>query len=364
MPLLIALLAALAASAGVVIVTTPEPRIAQRLAWAQADLGQDLSCHSAPSCDDVAIKSLALTTVGAFNTVRPALTAVSSRGPLWVLASYGYWTASGDEAFLREQWPYLATALFAPATERIINDGALELAAADAILAMAREVGDSTTIARVGSVYAFADHRAQNESGVFAAALALINADRADAEISALADTVHSQFPLATGLLSLALYEQHREAEGFALLRGMALTEQSTSAMFVLPLIKGLLGWEADAPNGAIAFEPHLPLSWNSLTASGLVIGRDTVALTLHREQRMYSIQLDRRRSAPVLSVQLSPALPRGARIRSIKVNDVDVPVQIDENKYDMHPIIEFGLRREATVEIEYDVAPARRLPR
>jgi hypothetical protein len=162
--------------------------------------------------------------------------------------------------------------------------------------------------------------------------------------------------------VSLGLYEQHQEAAAFRLMQRMAVQTQSTSAMYVLPLMKGLLGWEVDAPNRAIGLEPHLPDGWAGLNAIGLVAGRDTVSAFLRREAGLYTIQLRRNRAAPALSVQLSPALARGARLRHVKVNDSDAPLQIDQTRYDTHVIVEFAMRREATVEIEYD--PPRRSPR
>jgi hypothetical protein len=359
MPLLLAFLYIVGAW---VALDTPEPRIGQRLAWAQGDLGTKLTCDSPATCDDVALKVLALTSAGALETARTALTGITHQTPLSVVANYTYWTASGDDTFLRAQWPRLTATLFTPSAERIITDSGLELAAADAALAMARVLSDSATTNRVQARYAELDRNAQDRSGVFGAAFGVINADSATREVSALADSVHTRFPLATGLLALALYEQHRDSAGYALLREMAFEQRSTSAMFVLPVMRGLLGWETDTPNRAVGLEPHLPAGWTNLSARGLVAGSDTLAVSLHREQGVYTIQLRRSRSVPALAVQLSPALPRGARVRGIKANDVDVPVHIDANAYDVHVTIELMLRREATVEIEYELP--RRLPR
>lgn len=345
-----------------VTLETPDPRIAQRLTWAQVDVQQNLVCQTISECDDVAVKLLALTGLGQLEPVRTALAPMPSRTPLWILAHYNYWLASADHEFLQEHWPALATSLFAPPAHRIISDASLDLAAIEAILAMARAVNDTFTTGRVRAVYALADQRAQEANGVFGAAFGVINADRAEARVKFIADTVHEQLPLATGLVALALYEQHQGIPAFRMLQRMAAQNESTSAMYVLPLMKGLLGWEVDAPNRAVGFEPHLPAAWQSMNVTGLVAGADTIDVLVRRDRNTYSIQLRRRRSGLPISVQLAPALPHGARVRHIKVNDEDAAVHLDTTPYDTHVIVEFALRREAVVEIEYE--PRRRSSR
>jgi hypothetical protein len=56
------------------------------------------------------------------------------------------------------------------------------------------------------------------------------------------------------------------------------------------------------------------------------------------------------------LSLLLAPALPKGARVRSVTINEVDVPVQVDTTEHDVHVVIELSLRREAHIEIEYEL--------
>ena len=125
--------------------------------------------------------------------------------------------------------------------------------------------------------------------------------------------------------------------------------------MFVLPLLRGLLGWEVDAPRRAIGLEPHLPGNWKTLTVRNLRAGSQTVSVSIRHEDGSYVMQLQKDRTAP-LSIRLSPALPRGARVTSVIVNDADLPVHLESTAYDTHVVIETTLRREATVEIEYAV--------
>lgn len=349
------LLLALRSGAEPVVLEAPDPAFAARLQWAQQALETDQFCTPVSSCDDVVINALALNSLGRFDLARPALVRVQEHTPLWALADYDYWNASGDQAFIREQWFFIRDALLATDPAQRMADGGVLLAALNGLIDMAAVRGDSVTQARAQAMLPAAERAAEQRPGVFGPAFGLVNADLADAHLAFIADTVHARWPLATGLLALGFYRYHRGAEGFALLQRMAARETSSPAMFVLPLLRGLLGWEIDAPRRAIGLEPHLPAEWHTLTVQNLKAGGHTVSVAIRREDGTYSMQLQKDRTAP-LSIRLSPALPRGARVTSVIVNDADMPVHLETTAYDTHVVIETTLRREATIEIEYTV--------
>lgn len=193
-------------------------------------------------------------------------------------------------------------------------------------------------------------------------------------------------WPLVAGFVSLAHFRYHRTWAGYDLVRDVARTTYdfargrnpellsgafyqtldtavphgfSATSMLVHPLVRGLLGLEADAPNHAVAIEPHLPADWDSMSVENFRVGSDRLALRVQRDAELYSVTI--RRTAPErtegrageLAVRLSPALPLGARVERIAVNGRDVPVQVEESLHDVHPIVEFELEDEALVEIE-----------
>lgn len=358
-PAFFLLLIALGGRAEPVVLTAPDPAFAKRLEKAQAELEPELHCGPERGCSDVVINALALTSLGRFDLVRPGLVRAPERSPLWVYAGYDYWSASGDRAFVREQWSFIANALFAEQMQPTLFQGGVLLAAVNSVLAMAREMEDSAAAARAQSLLEAAERRAQERPGIVGAALGLIDADRAEQHLAFIAESVHTRWPLATGLVALAFYEYHREPAAFALLQEMATEGRSTAAMFVLPLMRGLIGWEVDAPHRAIAVEPHLPAQWNSVSVANLKAGTETVSLAIRRERGLYSIQLNKPRGG-ALSVRVSPALPRGARVTSVTVNETDAPIHVESNQRDTHVVIETTLRREAAIEIEYEVPRAR----
>jgi hypothetical protein len=344
-------------------VETPDPRVGQRLVAAQSSLERDLTCITPSSCDDLALNLLALTASGRPDVVRAALGRVPHASPLWALAHYHYWLASGDASLMRERWSSLATSPFASPAGRTISDPGLVLAATDAVTVMARALDDSAAVRRMNGAYDLINQQAQRDGGLIGAAFGAIDADRARDLVDFVADTVHSAFPLATGLVSVALYEQHRGAAAFELMKRMTAQPAGSGAMYVLPFVRGLLGWQADAPNHAFAVTPHLPADWTRMSASGLVIGGDTISVTLSRVPGNYSIELRRTRPHPVLNVQVAPALPSGARVRNVTVNGHDMAIQTDVTLHDVHVPVELAFRREAVIDIEYEMPP-RRSPR
>jgi hypothetical protein len=126
--------------------------------------------------------------------------------------------------------------------------------------------------------------------------------------------------------------------------------------------VRGLIGWEVDAPHRSLAIEPHLPAKWNSLGVTNLRVGAHDIDVTLQRDSGSYSIRLSKETSPP-LSLRISPALPRGARVTGVTVNEADAPIHVEETAYDTHVVIETSLRRELHIEIEYQLTRGRRSP-
>ena len=342
-----------------VVLEAPDARIVQRLESAKAALDAPQECTSAASCDDVAINALALTYLGRFEQVRRILAGVQHRTPLWLVAVHQYWLASGDNAFVREQWWSMQNIVSAEPAPRPIRDGGVLLAALDGLLQFARVMNDSTTLERARSMYKAAEQRAQEHPGVIAPAFGLLNAELADAHVSLLVDTVHKRWPIATGLVAQGLYEYHRAPAGFALLQQMSRAEDSAPAMFVIPLLRGLIGWETDARQRAIALEPHLPSNWNRLAVSNLRLGSEDIGMQIRREEGTYSISITRSRQGSPISLTVAPAFPRGTRVRSVRLNDQDVATHVESNARDVHVVIEAALREEVHIEIEYEAPRA-----
>jgi glycogen debranching enzyme len=187
--------------------------------------------------------------------------------------------------------------------------------------------------------------------------------------------------PFMTGFAALAHYQQHRAWAAFELVRALArahfdfaagrppellsgasyrvlawaLPNQLLgSAMFVAPVVRGLIGWEVNAPHHAAALEPHLPADWATLRVSNLPIGADRIEAAIAREAGIYTINLRRLTQGEPISLRIAPALPLGARLERVVVNDADVPVHAEETAHDHHGVAEVQLLRDAQIEFHY----------
>jgi hypothetical protein len=184
-----------------------------------------------------------------------------------------------------------------------------------------------------------------------------------------------------TGFAALAHYHHHRAWAGLDLVRAVARAhfdfargrppellsgasyraldspapgQLLASAMFVVPVVRGLIGWHTDAPHHAGALEPHLPADWTSLRVSSLPIGADRIEAAISREAGIYTINLRRLTQGEPLALRIAPALPLGARLERVVVNDADAPVQAEETAHDLHGVVEVQLVRDAQIEFHY----------
>lgn len=361
---------------------------------------------------NAALASLGMDASGQFDVARQGLSFLAKnhswfhadRTPFWILACYEYWLASGDDAFLRDMWPGLVRALNVSAASAAIADaqeGGVWTAALDGLQRMARAQKDNTTLARAAELGARAQHALN--TGVSAdsvtvraatpIALGLIDTGAADdvmKEIGSAAltadwgvrkDASAVSLPV-TGIAALAHYRQHRAWAGNDLVRDMAratfdfargrtpdmlsgafyqladgaLPERFlASALYVLPIVRGLAGWETDAPKRAAALEPHMPAEWAGMTITDLRVGRDRLDAVISRENGVYTLNLHRLTAGPPLAIRVAPALPLGARVERIVVNDRDVPPQVEETAHDIHGVAEIVLEHDAQIEFHYD---------
>jgi len=84
------------------------------------------------------------------------------------------------------------------------------------------------------------------------------------------------------------------------------------SSMLPTPLIRGTLGWEPDAPNGAATLSPQVPPDWDRLAVHNLRTGETRVELGLERETGLISVSLGN--TGPPIDLVYVASLPPGSR--------------------------------------------------
>jgi glycogen debranching enzyme len=215
-----------------------------------------------------------------------------------------------------------------------------------------------------------------------------------------------SVWPLFTGWASAGAYAYGRPHVGLqALMANILLNRQSalgyvtellsgefnapfgrsshhqvwSEAMVVAPLLRGLLGLEAQAGGRRLSFAPQLPADWDSVEVRSLRVGRALFDLSLKRGGGRMTIKINRRGDdtdrrpgggerdeGKLFSV--TPAFPLDARVERVRVNGRSVQFT-SERRGDVQFVgTEIEVERQAEVLFEYvegsDVYVAREAPR
>lgn len=175
-----------------------------------------------------------------------------------------------------------------------------------------------------------------------------------------------SVWPLFTGWAALASYRYHKAPAGAAaLMANVLLTESGSlgwvtevlsgdrfssigvpqqvwsSAMVILPLVRGLFGLEGDAPASTLRCEPQLPPEWDQASVRNVRVGHTLVDIEFKRsrdrlgprpEMARMTVTITQRSlsstSATPLTVELAPSFPLDATILSVTVNGRPAPFE------------------------------------
>src|SRR5258708_4069646 len=177
-----------------------------------------------------------------------------------------------------------------------------------------------------------------------------------------------SVWPLFTGWASVAEYRYHMAQPGYDNLRANALlaldgspghvTEVlsgdyyqplSTSsphqiwsaAMVISPMLRGLLGLESIAASHKVVFAPHVPADWTSFAVRNIRTGDATLDLRYGKTQDEIKLDIE---STGDSELDFSPALSLRAQVVGAEINGHRVPVQIQRNDFDEHPLLRASL--------------------
>jgi glycogen debranching enzyme len=201
-------------------------------------------------------------------------------------------------------------------------------------------------------------------------------------------------WPLFTGWASVGEYRYHRALPAYSNLQANALLALDGSlghvsevlsgdyyqtlstgtphqiwsaAMVVDPLLSGLLGLHADAPDCHLNFVPHVPADWNAFSVSNVRVG--PVALNLNYQRTPGSILLEvQSTGAGKCSLEFSPAMSLRAKITRVHLNRRPLPFHIEANAADQHVTVSFPISGDHnTVEISmkdnFEISESATLP-
>jgi hypothetical protein len=165
---------------------------------------------------------------------------------------------------------------------------------------------------------------------------------------SPLYDPVHynngAVWPFVTGFVAWGQYRYRRPWAGFPLLDGFkqmifhwargrhpellsgafyrpldtAVPQQFfATSMLVTSFLRGLLGWEPDAPSHRARIAPQIPPHWERASIQNLRVGETEVDIELEQETNTFSVEVVGR--GPTVALEIELPLPAGAEeIRSV----------------------------------------------
>ena len=162
-------------------------------------------------------------------------------------------------------------------------------------------------------------------------------------------------WPFVTGFVAWGLFRYHNAPMGFAATMAVARTtflwglganpevfsgsafepletavpqQFFATSMLLTPLVRGLVGWEGDAPDHRVSLAPHLPPQWDALTVERLPVATGRYTVRFARTDTTLTTELTRTGGAGVDTLVFSPALPLGAVVRDVRANGRPVSLQ------------------------------------
>ena len=188
-------------------------------------------------------------------------------------------------------------------------------------------------------------------------------------------------WPFVTGFAAWAHYQTRRGWAGYDLLRDVArmgddfalgvqpellsaafydpldtaMPDQFFStSMLVSPLLRGLVGFRAEASRCRMSLAPQLPADWDRLTVRRLRVGCGTVDAALVRAAGRLRLDLRRDGTSRPLIAALEPSLPLGATIEAVTVDGRAVPFETVRTPHDVSPRFEVTLAESSRIEIQF----------
>jgi glycogen debranching enzyme len=190
-------------------------------------------------------------------------------------------------------------------------------------------------------------------------------------------------WPFLTGLVATALYKNDYCPQGYQLLLGNAghvfdnalgcVTELFSGSAHiwpqeavphqgfstggvVLPLMRGMLGLEGNAPAKEIIFEPGFPPDWREVSVENVRLGVETFAFNYRRGTAGIKLEV-RSTKGTSFKLQFDPALSAGTRVRAARRNGQPVDFKVVASGQVIRPVIQCSLTGQDMIEI--DVEPS-----
>ncbi len=178
-----------------------------------------------------------------------------------------------------------------------------------------------------------------------------------------------SVWPLFTGWASVGEYRYHQAFPAYANLRANALLALDGSlghvaevlsgdyyqplstnsphqiwsaAMVVSPILRGMLGIEADAQSHTLRFAPHVPADWKSFSIRNVPVGPVAASIRYERAPGLLTIEVHCSGAGEV-NVELAPAVSPRASVTAVDLNGRGLPFHVEKTSTDQHVSVRFA---------------------
>lgn len=124
----------------------------------------------------------------------------------------------------------------------------------------------------------------------------------------------------------------------------------------VLPLIRGMLGLEADAVSKTIVFHPSFPADWSDVLLEDIRAGEARFDIRYERRAGGITLRLASR-DGEGWSVSAAPRLGPGVRVKAVRLNGLGHPFREERSKLGVRPEIRF--LSSGLDAVEWEIPPA-----
>ena len=129
--------------------------------------------------------------------------------------------------------------------------------------------------------------------------------------------------------------------------------------MVISPLMRGLMGLDADAATHTLTFTPHVPADWNTFKLAKVRMASDSFTLAYARTDREITVDVDH--TGPQASLIFSPAISPRARVISATVDGRAAKFSLETNSADQHVKLTVPVsahtRIQLTLQNDFDFA-------
>lgn len=202
---------------------------------------------------------------------------------------------------------------------------------------------------------------------------------------SALFDPLHynngTVWPFVTGFDAWGLFRYHNATMGYAATQTVARSsfrwglganpevfsgsanepletavpqQFFATSMLLTPLVRGLLGWEGDAPGHRVTLAPHLPATWDSVVVRRLPVGAGRYTVRMTQSDSAFAAEIVRTTAGGVDSLDFSPALPLGAVVRQVTANGQPLTCTTRTTGSDVHANCRLGLGARLAITVQH----------